>query len=731
MKQNDENHKVHDSDERNYATADHRDNKHIHADNTARGDDEHHHDDDDHSGGMRNLAIAVLMFISALLIEHLPQFAPNGAIMQRYGMMPQTLRLSYTLLYLAAYLTCGRSVVLGAARNIARGSVFDEQFLMTVASLGAVCMGEFAEAVAVMLFYQIGEYFQDYAVNKSRNSISALMAIRGDHALVLRDGTALQVHPDDVAVGELIELRPGERLALDGVVESGESFVDTSALTGESVPRHVIAGSELLAGTVNVQGALTVRVTRPYGESAVTRILELTEQATAQKARSERFITRFARVYTPVVCLLAVCVAVLPPLALRLVAPDLAARYGWSIWLHRALLFLVVSCPCALVISVPLSFFSGIGAASRHGVLVKGSNFVEALASVRTAVFDKTGTLTKGTFTVTRVRPAVGASLTADELITVAAHAERHSNHPISRSLKAAHSCPRCATVACTDVQELGGKGIAVTVDGSRVLAGNAALMAAHSIADFGGTQEAESRDTGDAEPNVLDAAHNTTAPADDNAAGTLVHVAMDGRYCGHIVISDEPKADAAAAIASLRKLGVKKTVMLTGDSETTAARVAAELGVDAVYANLLPEDKVSQLEKLLAEDNGTVLFAGDGVNDAPVLARADVGVAMGALGSDAAIEAADVVIMDDSLLRLADAIRISRATCAVVRQNIVFALGVKAAVMALGAVGIVNMWGAVFGDVGVTLLCVMNALRLLRPTKKQPCLRDTAEKSA
>ena len=659
----------------------------------------HIHEADD-GGTLKKLLRAAALFVAALLVEHLPLFASGGYLERVCGVSADISRTVRVVLYLAAYLACGRGVVLGAVRNIRRGAVFDEQFLMTVASLGAVCMGELAEAVAVMLFYMIGEYFQDYAVDTSRASISALMDIRADHAAVIRNGAVVQAAPETVAVGELLEVRHGERIPLDGVVQAGEAFVDTSALTGESVPRRAAAASEVLAGFVVTGGVLTVRVTKPYGESAVTRILELAERATAQKAKSERFITRFARVYTPVVCLLAACVAVLPPLFLHFAAPQLAARYGYAVWLHRALLFLVVSCPCALVISVPLSFFSGIGAASSCGVLVKGSNFIEALASVRTAVFDKTGTLTKGVFRVTRVRPCDGSALSADELVAVAAHAERCSNHPISRSLKAAHSCPRCESAVCEDVQELGGQGIAATVDGKRVLAGNGLLMRTHGVAGF---------DTAAQDANAV-----------EDGAGSVVHVAVDGRYAGSIVISDEPKEDAAAAVRSLKRLGVRQTVMLTGDGERAAVQTGALLGIDRVYAHLLPQDKVERLEALLAEKSGTVLFAGDGVNDAPVLARADVGVAMGALGSDAAIEAADVVIMDDRPSRLADAIRISRRTVAVVWQNIVFALGVKAAVMVLGALGIAGLWIAVFGDVGVAFLCVLNALRLLRLSRKK-----------
>ena len=651
------------------------------------------HDHDENEGDARKkILTAAVLFALALLVEHLPFFAP-GRLAPALGIasaqetVALAVRAAYIVLYLAAYLACGRNVVLGAAANIRRGKVFDEQFLMTVASLGAVLLGEFAEAVAVMLFYIVGEYFQDFAVDKSRRSISALMDIRPDHATLLADGARTVVRAEDVSVGATIEIKPGERVPLDCVIERGDSFVDTSALTGESVPRRVSAGAEIMAGFVNTQGVLTARVSRPYGESAVTRILALTEQATAVKAKSDRFITRFAKVYTPVVCALALAVAILPPLVLRFFAPALFAQYGWSVWAYRALMFLVVSCPCALVISVPLSFFSGIGAESASGVLVKGSNFMERLASARVAVFDKTGTLTKGTFAVSSVSPA-DMSMSADELLALAAHAEDCSNHPISLSLRAAHSCPRCGTIPCENVREISGQGIRVELNGQVVLAGNRALMRAQNVSGFDETVTAE--------------------------AGTVVYLAVQGAYKGFIVISDEAKEDAKEAVAALKKLGIRKVVMLTGDTHAAAQKVAADLGVDAVFADLLPQDKVARLEELLAPGEN-VLFVGDGINDAPVLARADLGIAMGALGSDAAIEAADVVIMDDKPSRLATAIRIARRTVRVVWQNIIFALAVKAAIMLLGALGLTTLWTAVFGDVGVTILCVLNALRLLR----------------
>ena len=661
----------------------------------------HDHDDEDEEedkgSALKKILTAGLLFAAALLVEHLPFFAPEriAALLGRssdISSVAQGVRAFFILLYLAAYLTCGRGVVLSAARNIKKGKIFDEQFLMTVASLGAVCMGEFAEAVAVMLFYQIGEFFQDYAVDKSRDSISALMDIRPDRATIIENGERRSVRAEDVAVGAIIEIKPGERVPLDCRIQSGRSFVDTSALTGESLPREVSEGCEIMAGFVNTQGVLTAQVTKPYGESAVTRILELTEKAGDVKAKSEKFITRFAKVYTPIVCLLALSVALLPPLALKVFAPAVFAEYGWSVWIYRALTFLVVSCPCALVISVPLSFFSGIGAESANGVLVKGSNYMEALAAARIAVFDKTGTLTKGTFSVTSINPSE-SSLTEEELLAIAAHAESCSNHPISLSLRAAHSCPLCGTIPCQNVREISGQGLQVDLNGERVLAGNRTLMLAQNVSGFN---------------------ENVTSET-----GTVIYIAVEGVYKGFIIISDEAKEDAGQAIRELKKLGIKKTVMLTGDNRKTAEKVASDLGVDTVYAELLPEDKVTRVEELLSSGE-KVLFAGDGINDSPVLARADVGVAMGALGSDAAIEAADVIIMDDRPSRLATAINIARATVRVVHQNIIFALGIKGAVMVFGAAGIANMWFAVFGDVGVCFLCILNALRLLRPVKKQ-----------
>lgn len=652
-------------------------------------------DDDEHEGFPKQIWIAAIFFVPALLLEHIPAINETSLFWPEHGIPALWVRAAWTALYLTAYIVCGFGVLRAAAAGIVRGKFFSEQFLMSVASIGAVCMGEFGEAVAVMLFYQLGEFFQDFAVDKSRDAISELMSIRPDKAFVLRDGRAVESDPAEVGVGEIIEVRPGGRVPLDGIVESGSSFADTSALTGESLPRAVNSGDEILAGTVCMDGVLTIRVTKPYGQSAVSRILELTEKATSVKANSEKFISRFAKVYTPIVCFAALAVALLPPLILPLAAAGTAVDTGWATWIYRGLLFLVVSCPCALVISVPLSFFSGIGAAGRRGILVKGSSFIEALADVRTAVFDKTGTLTKGVFEVAGINPAAAGGLTRDELIEVAAHAESLSSHPVSKSIKSAHSCPKClgGGLVISDMKELSGLGVSVRLEGRQVLAGNARLMTEQNVKGF---------DAGSAA-----------------ASGTTVHVAVDGIYCGHIVISDCVKEDSVAAVRSLKNAGISRTVMLTGDSAAVAGSVAAEVGIDTVYSELLPEDKVKRLESLLG-GGGRLMYVGDGINDSPVLARADVGVAMGALGSDAAIEAADVVIMDDKPSKLAEAVSISKKTVGIVRENIIFSLGVKFAIMVLGTLGIAGMWAAVFGDVGVTVLAVLNSLRLLvRPDTK------------
>ena len=578
------------------------------------------------------------------------------------------------LIYLIPYGVIGWRVIWKAIKNISRGQVFDENFLMCVASIGAMCAGEYKEAVAVMLFYQVGELFESCAVGKSRRSIAALMDIRPDVAHVERDGALADVDPEEVEIGERIVIQPGERVPLDGEVIDGASTLDTAALTGESVPREIHPGEDVISGCINLSGVLHVRVNKRFGESTVARILELVENASSNKAKSENFITKFARWYTPAVCLSALLLAVVP----SLITGD------WGEWVSRALIFLVVSCPCALVISVPLSFFGGIGGASANGILIKGGNFVETLAQVDTVVFDKTGTLTQGNFEVTAIHPE---KVPEQELLEIAALAENYSTHPISASLKRAFGMPLDES-RISDVEELSGKGVIATVDGKNVAVGNGRLM------QYVGVDWHECENS-----------------------GTIVHVAADGTYMGHIVISDMLKPQSKAAIQALKDCGVKQSVMLTGDRKDVAEAVARELGVDQVHSELLPADKVAQVEKLLAhQQKGEKLaFVGDGINDAPVLSRADVGVAMGALGSDAAIEAADVVLMDDNPEKIATAIRISKRTLTIVHQNIVFALGVKFIVLILSALGLGNMWIAVFADVGVSVLAILNAMRALR----------------
>ncbi len=589
------------------------------------------------------------------------------------------------ILYMIPYLVIGYDILLKAARNIAHGQVFDECFLMCVATLGAIALaiwegsGDYTEAVAVMLFYQIGEFFQGYAVSKSRKSISELMDIRPDSANIEQDGSLVTVDPDDVAVGSIIVVRPGEKVPIDGVVTSGASSLDTSALTGEPVPRSIHEGDEVASGCVNLSGEIHIRTTKEAGESTASKILDLVENAGSRKSRSEDFITRFSRVYTPAVCIAALALALLPPLV-RL-AMGLAPT--WHDWIYRALTFLVISCPCALVISIPLSFFAGIGGASREGVLVKGSNYLEALSKVRTVVFDKTGTLTKGVFTVNEVHHN---KLPRQEVLGLAAHAEASSSHPVARSIEAAWD-GKVDRKRIAGIQEYPGEGVTASVDDKAVAVGNGRLMSRLGI----------------------------EAPG-CHCSGTLVHVAVDGSYEGHLVISDVIKPNAKAAIDALHASGVQRCVMLTGDRMEAAKDTASSLGIDEVHAQLLPGDKVSALEGLM-DGSGKALtaFVGDGINDAPVLSRADVGIAMGAMGSDAAIEAADVVLMDDDPLKVAKAIRLSRRCMRIVWENIIFALGVKGICLLLGAFGIANMWLAIFADVGVMVIAVLNAIRALK----------------
>ena len=601
-----------------------------------------------------------------------------------FSLLPLEGALRFAL-FMVPYLVVGYDILRKAAKGIWNRQVFDECFLMAVATVGAIALGDYAEGVAVMLFYQVGELFQSYAVGKSRKSITALMDIRPDYANIQGEDGLEQVDPDEVEIGSIIIVQPGEKIPIDGVVVSGTASINTSALTGESIPRDVTVGDEVISGCINMSGVLQIRTTKLFGDSTASKILALVENSSSKKSRSEQFITRFANYYTPVVCYSALALAVLPPLVSLIVGSEAA----WGQWVYRALTFLVISCPCALVISIPLSFFAGIGGASRAGILVKGSNYLEALADSRWVVFDKTGTLTRGEFAVTQIH-AVG--MERDQLLEYAALAECYSSHPISRSLKSAYGKPIDET-RVTDVQQISGSGIQATVDGVEVLAGNARWM----------------KDSG-------------FAPLDVDQLGTVVHVAVAGVYAGYILIADQVKPTAAAAVAGLKAAGVKKTVMLTGDTASVANCVAAELGIDEVSSGLLPGDKVEQVERLLERKTGRekLVFVGDGINDAPVLARADIGIAMGALGSDAAIEAADVVLMDDDPQRIVTALRIARRCMAIVYQNIVFSIGIKVGCMILGAIGKTNMWFAIFADVGVMIIAVLNAIRVLMVKKEE-----------
>ena len=603
-----------------------------------------------------------IIYIPLAVLQHMEVFASKDSLL-------------WLFLYLIPYLLVGWDILYRAVRNIRNGQVFDENFLMTLATFGAFGVGEYSEGVAVMLFYQVGELFQSYAVNRSRQSITELMDICPEYANIEEDGVLKQVDPDDVSVGDIIVIKAGERIPLDGTVVFGESMVDTSALTGESVPRRVRTGDEIISGCVNGSGLLRVEVTKEFDDSTVAKILELVENASSKKAKVENFITKFARYYTPVVVIGAVILAVLPPLLLK---------QSWSEWVRRACTFLVISCPCALVISVPMSFFGGIGAASRKGVLVKGSNYLEALSQMDTIVFDKTGTLTKGEFKVSQLNPV---SMKKEELLELAAYAECYSDHPISRSILEAYGKePDRSRIE--DNREIAGRGMEAVIDGRRVLAGNSKLMKENQIP-------------------------YESCPA----PGTVVYLAADGKFAGSIVIQDGIKEQSFAAIRELKQVGVRHTVMLTGDRKEAGEAVAKELGLDEVYTQLLPEDKVAQVERLLAaqEKGRKLAFVGDGINDAPVLSRVDIGIAMGSMGSDAAIEAADVVLMDDDPSKIASIVRISRKTMGIVKQNIVFALGVKLIVLGMGAFGVANMWEAVFADVGVSVIAIINAMRALK----------------
>ena len=627
----------------------------------------------------RNRIVAALAIFAVVFA--VTEFVP---LAQYVGGETNALYLEFVL-FLIPYLIAGYDVLLKAARNIGNGQVFDENFLMTIATVGAFALVLFpdsqphmAEGAAVMLFYQVGELFQGYAVGKSRQSIADMMDIAPDFANVIRDGKLVQVDPYEIGVGDEIVVKPGERVPLDGTIVEGSTQLDTAALTGESVPRHVEEGAEVISGCVNMTGKITVKVSKPFEQSTVSRILELVESASEKKAQTENFITRFARYYTPIVTIGALVLAVLPPLLFG---------QSWSDWIERGLTFLVVSCPCALVISVPLSFFGGIGGASRLGILVKGGNYLEALSHTETVVFDKTGTLTNGSFNVVAVHPDAAAEVDPDLVLSIAAHAEAYSDHPIAVSVKEAFT-GEIDQSRIADVREEGGHGVRAVVDERVVLVGNDKLMREEGIAYH-----------------------------DCELTGTILHVSIDGKYAGHIIIADVVKEDAAECIKRLHAAGVRKTVMLTGDRAEVAKAVAEKLGLDEYHGKLLPEDKVNQVERLLGEtsEKGKLAFVGDGINDAPVLTRADIGIAMGAMGSDAAIEAADIVLMDDKPSKIASAIRIARKTMRIVWQNIVFALGVKFAVLVLAAVGLATMWLAVFADVGVAILAILNAMRCMR----------------
>ena len=610
---------------------------------------------------------AFVLFVVLMVLEH------TGVFEQLPG------QWLVFLIYLIPYLVIGYDIVFKAVRNISHGQVFDENFLMMVATFGAFGVKEYSEAVAVMLFYQVGELFQNYAVGKSRQSISDMMNICPEYANIEEDGVLTQVDPDDVEVGSIIVVKPGERIPLDGIVTEGTSMIDTAALTGESVPRRATVGDEIISGCVNGSSTIKVKVTKAFEDSTVARILELVENASSKKAKVENFITRFAKYYTPVVTIGAVILAILPPLILG---------GGWADWIQRACIFLVISCPCALVISVPLGFFGGIGASSKIGILVKGSNYLEAVAEMTTIVFDKTGTLTKGEFKVSEVLPSAEKNNTIgkEELLEIAAYGEGYSNHPIANSIREAYG-KTLSMERVTDTEEIAGHGIHTFIDGREVYLGNAKLMEAQNI-----------------------------AYTENKTAGTVVYVACNNVFAGSIVISDTVKEGSKNAIADMKKVGVKKTVMLTGDRQAAADAVAAELGIDEVHAELLPADKVGEVEKLLGSQNEKerLAFVGDGINDAPVLTRADIGIAMGSMGSDAAIEAADIVLMDDDIRKIASLVKIARKTLGIVKQNIVFALAIKALVLLLGALGMANMWEAVFADVGVSVIAILNSMRTL-----------------
>lgn len=652
---------------------------------------EHHHEDHDESP-LKKIILSAILLTAGLLIEHFGSFA-EGIMLYDNVSLKAFLPI---VAYFFAYILVAKDVLRNAINNIRKGEVFDEQFLMSVASVGALFVKQIPEAVAVMLFYQLGEFFEDFAVDKSKDSINSLMELCPDKAFVIKNGNILSVKAEDVVPGDRLLVKPGERIPVDGTVSKGKTFIDNSALTGESVPVEVFEGNTVYSGAINKNAAIEIICIRPASDSAASRIIKLVDQSSEKKTRTERFITRFSKFYTPIVCLAALLVAIIPTIFAGL----FYGSWDFSKWTYRALMFLVVSCPCALVISVPLTFFGGIGSCSKNGILVKGSSAIESLTHLKTAVFDKTGTLTKGSFLVTEIHSVDPEKLPEDELVALAAHAETYSNHPAALSLKSAHHHDNKCTISnITNAEEISGQGIKSIVDGKTILAGNENLMKNQGVKNFSAAQT--------------------------DSAGTIVHLAIDGEYCGYIVISDESKKDSKEALLKLKKSGVSKIVMLTGDNQKSAEKTAAELGISHYFAELLPENKVEKVEELLSElvvngkKKASLAFIGDGINDAPVLARADLGIAMGALGSDAAIESADVVIMTDEISKISQAIKISRKTISIVYQNIIFSLGIKVLIMILSGLGITNMWTAVFGDVGVCLIAILNATRTLKSRKE------------
>lgn len=651
----------------------------------------HHGEEEEDELSVKQIIIAAVLFGLGLILEHLPlaKWLPSVNALIFEGAM--------IALYFAAYIICGKGILLGAVKNIIHGRFLDEQFLMAISSVGAIILGKYEEAVAIMILYQVGEKFEDFAVDKSRDSIEEISKLRPDHATVKTENGDVNKSPDEVETGSVIIVKPGDRIPIDGVIVDGESFIDTSALTGESIPRRVSVGDEVLSGSINKQGVLEIRTTRIAGESALSRILNLVENATENKTKSEQFVTRFAKVYTPIVVGAALALAIIPSLVVGFMTGNWTWTENWSTWTYRSLMFLVVSCPCALVISIPLSFCGGITASARKGILIKGSTYLEALAKTKIAVFDKTGTLTKGNFVVTHIH-SVDESISENELLAIATHTEMFSTHPISASLKAAHHDKCCDKVKLENVQEIAGEGIKAIVNGKEVLAGNIKLMNQFAI---------------------------KYDECPEHQDGTVVHVACNGKYAGHIVISDEIKDDSQTTIDNLKKIGVDNIVMLTGDNSRAARTVAERLGLHKAYGELLSADKLSKVEELLKDlskdgkKRGTLIFAGDGINDAPILARADAGIAMGAMGSDAAIEAADIILMEDKPSKIVDGIKISRRTVRIVHENLIGSLAIKGAILILSALGVTNMWVAVFGDVGVTILAVLNSLRLLGRGRK------------